>query len=157
MNQLGYICSILSLFIIEPKKNKNKSGSPPVTEADGYTTEYYTPEPQDNCKSIEECIRIGFHGWAAPEVLPVSGRILFQKQNQHCPLYEYPRLDSNKLNISWYDIPNFLHLDSFEESYGQITKKLEIRKIPLWANNLFRGWGPSKQNTSGKPLRIADL
>ncbi len=89
------------------------------------------------------------------------------------------------LQISWIfqNIPNFLHLDGFEESYGQITKKIGNQKNV----NLSKSWnltffqdkiselffipvvqeylneiaptlnGPNKLKTSGKPQRIADL
>ena len=89
------------------------------------------------------------------------------------------------LQISWIfqNIPNFLHLDGFEESYGQIIKKIGNQKNV----NLSKSWnltffqdkiselffipvvqeylneipptlhGPNKLKTSGKPLRIADL
>ena len=89
------------------------------------------------------------------------------------------------LQISWIfqNIPNFLHLDGFEESYGQIIKKIRNQKNV----NLSKSWnltffqdkisdfffipvvqeylneisptlhGPNKLKTSGKPLRIADL
>ena len=89
------------------------------------------------------------------------------------------------LQISWIfqSIPNFLHLDGFEESYAQITKKIGNQKNV----NLSKSWnltffqdkilnliiipvlqeylneisptlhGANKLKTSRKPLRISSL
>ena len=48
------------------------------------------------------------------------------------------------LQISWIiqNIPNFLHLDGLEESYGQIIKKIEIKKCQfeqILKSDLFSG------------------
>ena len=90
-------------------------------------------------------------------------------------------LAANFLNFSKHT--HLFRFGWFEESYGQITKKLEIQKMWLWANTeiwpFFRiGFqnflfisvvqeylneisptlhGPNKLKTSGNPLRIADL
>ena len=89
------------------------------------------------------------------------------------------------LQISWIfqNIPNFLHLDGFEESYAQITKKIGNQKnvnlSKSWNLTFFQGkisdfffipvvqeclneisptlHGPNNLKTSGKPLRIVDL
>ena len=88
------------------------------------------------------------------------------------------------LQISWIfqNTPNFLHSDGFEESYGQITKKIGNQKnvnlSKSWNLTFFQDkiselffipvvqeylneiaptiYGPKKLKTSGKPLRIAD-
>ena len=89
------------------------------------------------------------------------------------------------LQISWIfqNMPNFLHLDGFEESYGQkIKKNVNQKNVNLsksWNLTFFRIrylnfffipmvqeylneiaptiYDPNKLKTSGKPLRIADL